>query len=116
MSGKSLVLLHNRNAFGAWAFNCSQLRLAAACRYSGMKLLYALVSRAGSTKDNSTAFSIAGTNTLQTSSSLDRQLLLEALLPYKEKILKVARSSLRDSEVKVTSMGTDVCSSMAWWP
>lgn len=61
--------------------------------------------------------SILGAGSLGSSSAdLERQLVLEALLPHKEKIMKMARSSLSDSEAKVTSMASEVCSAIAWWP
>jgi len=84
-------------------------------RYAGLKLLHNLVSRVGTTKETSAAFSIAGA-TADKQADLERQLVLEALLPHKEKILKLARTSLSDSEAAVTKMGSDVCAAIAWWP
>jgi hypothetical protein len=48
--------------------------------------------------------------------SQDKQLILEALLPQKEVILKLVRSSLGDSEAKVTALSSDILSNMTWWP
>lgn len=50
------------------------------------------------------------------SSDSDKQLILEALLPHKEVILKHLKACLRDSESKVTALASDILSSMAWWP
>jgi len=84
-------------------------------RYAGLKLLHNFVSRVGTTKEGSAAFSIAGA-TADKHADLERQLVLEALLPHKEKILKLARTSLADSEATVTKLGTDICAAIAWWP
>eukprot|EP00551_Chaetoceros_affinis_P007513 CAMPEP_0203684740 /NCGR_PEP_ID=MMETSP0090-20130426/48190_1 /ASSEMBLY_ACC=CAM_ASM_001088 /TAXON_ID=426623 /ORGANISM="Chaetoceros affinis, Strain CCMP159" /LENGTH=1703 /DNA_ID=CAMNT_0050553919 /DNA_START=614 /DNA_END=5725 /DNA_ORIENTATION=+ len=48
--------------------------------------------------------------------SNEMQLMLEALLPLKEKMTRVAKSSLTDSESKVTSVASEIISSMSWWP
>jgi hypothetical protein len=48
--------------------------------------------------------------------SQDRQLVLEALLPQKEKMNKLAKQALSDSEAKVTALASDALSAMAWWP
>ena len=46
----------------------------------------------------------------------DRQLILEAMLPNKETMLKLARQVLSDSEAKVTALSSDILSAMSWWP
>lgn len=80
-------------------------------RYAGLTLLRSLVSRAG---ERGVAFSI-----IKKSANIrqqEEQLALEALLPYKETILQLARSSLTDSESKVTALASEVCSAMTWLP
>jgi hypothetical protein len=42
--------------------------------------------------------------------------VLEAMLPQKEKMLKLARQALSDSEAQVTALSSDIISAMAWWP
>ena len=83
-------------------------------RLAGLKLLRALVLRAGDATDSSSVFSIGPKQT--TGSSTNKQLILEALLPSKEKIIKISRSSLSDSESQVTEVATEVCSALSWWP
>jgi proteasome component ECM29 len=46
----------------------------------------------------------------------ESRLILEALLPQKEKILKLVRKSLQDDESQVTSVATEVLNAMASWP
>jgi hypothetical protein len=46
----------------------------------------------------------------------EKQLALETLLPHKETILQLARSSLTDNESKVTALASDVINAMVWWP
>ena len=46
----------------------------------------------------------------------EEHLLLEALLPHKEKILKIARTSLSDTETTVKVTASDICNHVAWWP
>jgi hypothetical protein len=52
----------------------------------------------------------------QSPEARDKQLVLEAMLPQKEKMLKLARQALSDSEAQVTALSSDVISAMAWWP
>jgi hypothetical protein len=73
-------------------------------------LLNALVNRAG--KATSSGDPRMGLELL----SQDRQLMLEALLPQKEKMTKLAKQALSDSEAKVTAFASDALSAMAWWP
>lgn len=76
-------------------------------RYSGLKLLCALVARAGSRAI------VAGS---QNAEEQERQLTLEGMLPQKEAIMKVARKSLTDPESKVTALSSEMIGMMAWWP
>jgi proteasome component ECM29 len=72
-------------------------------RYAGLKVLDSLVNRAGKAHDAS--------GDVQT-----RQLILEALLPHKEVMVRLVRSSFGDSEAQVTALGSTVSSNMSWWP
>ena len=49
-------------------------------------------------------------------SESDRQLLLEAVLPYKETIVGLAHRSLSDSESHVTATASSITLVTAWWP
>jgi hypothetical protein len=89
-------------------------------RVAGLQLLLALVKRAGDAtmSGGSSVFSMT-TSTAAAGSDAGRQekqLALEALLPHKETILHLARSTLTDSEAKVTATASEVCSAMTWWP
>ena len=77
-------------------------------RYAGLKLLLALVSRAGTR-------AIGSASNLNNEEQ-DRQLLLEAMLPLKEEMLKLARKALSDPEAKVTALSSEVISMTSWWP
>ena len=46
----------------------------------------------------------------------DGQIILEALLPHKEQIVKLARRSLSDNESKVTAISSTICGIISWWP
>jgi hypothetical protein len=45
-----------------------------------------------------------------------KELVLDALLPFKEIFLLLAKSMLRDSEAQITALSSELVSSMAWWP
>lgn len=79
-------------------------------RHAGLALLLCLCQRAGKSNDR-----IHAARSLPSSSDEDH-LMLEALLPYKEKILQISRSSLRDSESKVAAIATNISNHTAWWP
>jgi hypothetical protein len=74
-------------------------------RYSGLKILQCLTSRAGKGSAMSTGADLQ-----------EKQLTLEALLPHKEEMVRLARASLSDSESKVTALGSEILGNMAWWP
>jgi hypothetical protein len=75
-------------------------------RYSGLNILHCLTSRAGK-----------GTASASNGSDLqEKQLTLEALLPHKEEMVRLARASLSDSESKVTALSSQILGNMAWWP
>ena len=70
-------------------------------RIAGLKLIDSLTIRAGTGHETS---------------SSEKQLILESLLPQKEVIVKLLRSSLGDSESNVTTLSTTIISRMTWWP
>jgi hypothetical protein len=74
-------------------------------RYSGLKILHCLTSRAGKGAATSTGSDLQ-----------EKQLTLEALLPHKEEMVRLARASLSDSESKVTALSSEILGNMAWWP
>eukprot|EP00977_Amphora_coffeiformis_P014885 scaffold4242_cov175-Amphora_coffeaeformis.AAC.9 len=78
----------------AWAY---QDRKFFKVRVAGLRLIQAMVARAGTSTQKS-------------------DLVLEALLPYKENFQKLLRKALSDSEPKVTSLSSDVIVQMSWWP
>jgi hypothetical protein len=78
-------------------------------RVAGLTLLKSLVSRAGTGNSNLSSVSTSETK-------LKQQMVLEALLPFKEDILKLARSSLKDSQSEVTAVASELCGLVAWWP
>jgi len=82
-------------------------------RHAGLELLSCLCRRTGGTSSNDRLRAVP-----RTAPNVDEEerLVLEALLPYKEKILQICRSSSRDSESRVTAVATDICNHMAWWP
>jgi hypothetical protein len=66
-------------------------------RQAGLELLLSLVNRVGKHK-------------------VCDQLLLEAILPYKEKIASIARQSLSDNESQVTATASQITLAMSLWP
>eukprot|EP00986_Skeletonema_menzelii_P019099 scaffold27064_cov167-Skeletonema_menzelii.AAC.1 len=46
----------------------------------------------------------------------ENQLIMEAILPYKEKIVGIARKSLSDNESQVTAAASKLTVAMNWWP
>lgn len=86
--------------------NCSELYLKDnwKVRLAKLKILSCLCSRSG----NRTSIKTNDTN--------EMQLMLEALLPLKERMTIIAKSSLTDAESKVTAMASEIIASMAWWP
>jgi len=79
-------------------------------RLSGLRLLYSLVCRAGKNSYSKQPGVRAGI------SDSEKQLMLEAMLPLKEKILKLLKMSLADSEANVTSVASEIFGAMSWWP
>ena len=66
-------------------------------REAGLRLLGSLIRRAGP------------------SLAQRESLLLDTLLPYKEDMLKLLRSSLTDSEPTVTALSSELLALLAWW-
>lgn len=91
-------------------------------RVAGLQLLLTLVGRAGDATASGGGSSSVFTMTTGTPPSVvdanqkEKQLALETLLPHKETILQLARSSLTDNESKVTALASDVINAMVWWP
>ncbi|KAL9182267.1 hypothetical protein ACHAXT_012919 [Thalassiosira profunda] len=71
-------------------------------RLSGLELLLSLVSRVGSQKASA--------------ADSEKQLIMESILPYKEKIVDLARKSLADNESQVTATASKITLTIAWWP
>jgi len=71
-------------------------------RLAGLELLLSLVSRVGNQKMSDV--------------DSEKQLIMEAILPYKERIVAVARKSLADNESQVTATASKITLTMAWWP
>jgi len=69
-------------------------------RAAGLELLLSLVSRVNQRGRNDP----------------DNQLVMEAILPYKEKIIGIARKSLSDNESQVTAAASKLTVAMNWWP
>ena len=67
-----------------------------------MELLLSLVSRVGSQKASA--------------ADSEKQLIMESILPYKEKIVDLARKSLADNESQVTATASKITLTMSWWP
>ena len=80
-----------------WSNECLKDSKFWKVRFSGVKLLHSLVSRAGTRVDPNV-------------------LIMESILPHKEEIMKILRSSLKDSESSVTSLSSEVLGALSWWP
>ena len=66
-------------------------------RQAGLELVLSLMNRVGKQR-------------------VSDQLLLEAVLPYKENIVTMARKSLADNESEVTATASRISLAMSWWP
>lgn len=91
--------------------NAQQDRKFWRVRFAGLSLMKALVSRTGTGRSSLRAIPYAATTTKEA----NEQMVLEALLPFKEDILKTARGALKDSQSEVTAMASDICGLVAWW-
>lgn len=55
-------------------------------------------------------------SSLVSRTSVEKALLLDAVLPEKESILVFGRKALQDSEPKVSALAAKMIGEMAWWP
>ncbi len=69
-------------------------------RAAGLELLLSLVNRVKQRGQNDP----------------ENRLVMEAILPYKEKIVGIARKSLSDNESQVTAAASKLTVAMNWWP
>ena len=81
-------------------------------RVAGLTVIKSLVSRAGVGSSNNLC---SNPKLTMTTAEVSQQMMLEALLPFKEDILKTARGALQDSQSEVTVMASDVCGLISWW-
>jgi hypothetical protein len=81
-------------------------------RVAGLVLMQSLISRAGTGNNNIGAVTKTASNSLEG----NHQLMLEALLPFKEDILQTARSALKDAQSEVSATASQICGLIAWWP
>ena len=73
-------------------------------RCSGLRIILCLCGR------------VRSSATFQSVNGNSNQLMLEALLPSKEKIQAIATSNLSDTESRVTSIASEICNATSWWP
>lgn len=85
-------------------------------RICGLKILLSICQRAGYSNQLVCIPSIIKSSTSENIIRKEQQLMLEALMPYKEKILEIGRSSLCDIEPKVSAVASKICNSITWWP
>lgn len=69
-------------------------------RVAGLELLISLVGRVKQSCRNDP----------------ENQLVMESILPYKEKIVAIARKSFSDNESQVTAAASKLTMEMNWWP
>ena len=84
---------------------CLKDRKFSRVRIAGLNILLAMSKRPKFSQDG---FKIAAEN--------DDALILDALLPYKERMLDISKLALRDNESKVTAFASDVCNALSCWP
>lgn len=83
-------------------------------RVAGLTLVKSLISRAG-TGDTTLRTGMHGSSPTSETAK-EQQMILEALLPFKEDILKPTRASLKDAQSEVTALASEICGLVAWWP
>lgn len=71
-------------------------------RQAGLDLVLSLVSRVGKQRVSE--------------ADSENRLIMESILPYKEKILHITRASLLDNEAQVTATASKISLAMTWWP
>jgi proteasome component ECM29 len=76
-------------------------------RLAGVEVLHQIVLRAGTTPQHRDTFNEVG---------IEKQLMLESILPHKESIQRLASRCLSDAEAAVTALSTKVLNAMATWP
>lgn len=76
-------------------------------RLAGVDVLHSIVVRAGNTAKAESLFDEV---------ALEKQLLLESVLPHKERIQSLASRCLADPEAAVTALSTKILHAMATWP
>jgi len=81
-------------------------------RSAGLSLLRSLVKRAGS---NSNVVGMHASITTISTTDDEQQKVLEALLPFKEDIVRQARRSLSDTQPEVTALASEICGMVSWW-
>lgn len=79
-------------------------------RVAGLVLVKSLISRAGTGNSN------LGGKPPISSKEANHQLMLEALLPFKEDILQTVRVALKDAQSDVSATASEICGLVAWWP
>jgi proteasome component ECM29 len=84
---------------------CLKDRKFSKVRIAGLKILLAMSKRPRLSRDG-----------LKCTDENDDALILDALLPYKERMLEISKLALRDSESKVTAIASDICSTLSCWP
>lgn len=77
-------------------------------RLAGVEVLYQIVLRAGNVTQ------VGGTGLDE--DGVEKQLMLESILPHKESIQSFASRCLTDPEAAVTALSTKVLNAMATWP
>jgi len=81
-------------------------------RFAGLSLLRSLMRRAGTGNSNIRDMHASVTGSI---SNRDDQIMLEAILPFKEDIVRQARSSLSDTQPEVTALASEICGMVSWW-
>ena len=84
-------------------------------RLAGLRILLALCVRT-SPKQTTRNMGLGKASLERSASEKERQIITESILPYKEQILAIARSSLSDNEAQVTKVASEILSEIAWWP
>ena len=84
-------------------------------RLAGLKIILSFCSRT-STQSSSRNMAMGSSNKERNSIEKERQVLFEAILPYKEIFISISRSCMTDNEAKVTAAASEIMSSISWWP
>lgn len=84
-------------------------------RYAGLQIVHFLCRRVEKSNQKILRTNTADVSNVNLEGPHDH-MMLDTLLPYKERFLDIAKSSLSDNEAKVTSAASDICNAVAWWP